>query len=880
MSSPDKDQQAVIDLRGGRHLVLAPPGCGKTFILAERVIHAHAHGVDYADMVCLTFTNRASRGMRDRISQRTHNPVPTDLFVGNVHRFCSNYLFDQKKVPQNSAVIDDLDAESIIAYLARLDPTEDHARFAAEIVNYQHALSQQQAGMPSRLIVHGDLLSTALLPTMQRKAELARLYAEYKETDSLLDFEDLLEKTYLVASQDPDRHRYSWIQVDEVQDLSFLQLAIIDLFATDDATIVYLGDEQQAIFSFVGAKLEALEDLKRRCAPNLHHLGKNHRSPRYLLDICNTYAARQLGIDPSFLPTTDDTLQASPPDRCLFRACYHDFSALAHKEQMRCPSDGSYCTLCTRPVASEYRMAVALAKRYAAMEPNGRVAIIVSTNAEADRLSREFGQTPHFKISGRDLFATPTVQLLSSHLNVIANETCFIAWARLLFHLHVLPEYAAARNLMRQLRSLAISPTDLLIYDHDTYLQHFVQVLDSEEIVLFDTETTGLDLFHDDIIQIAAVKVRGGQYVPGSDFNIIIETTKEIPPTVGGHDNPMLEVYLNSERCTRAEGLGRFLKYCAGHVLVGHNVEFDFHILDQNVRRTLGFDLGHRQRFDTLKLIRLVQPRLRVYKLERLLQTLHLQGTNSHNAIDDVRATLSLLTYCRQQAATFLPRQRQFLAQPAVRSMALRFRQVYRPLFLHSQQRLFAQPSPDTQLPALVDELQYLYIRLLAQGVVKPVSKWQHIVDYLSVDIIDPDLAPTFRQQLDRYLVEINTLRESDLCDSKSMLQFMRERFFIATAHKAKGLEFESVIIFNAVEGSYPFRNNLQSANQERLREDARRFYVALSRAKKHLCITLSDLDRHGLPAKPTPFLLSIAPMFQAYAFNPATGRIESLVHP
>ena len=882
MNSPDKDQQAVIDLRSGRHLVLAPPGCGKTFILAERVIQAHTHGVDYSDMVCLTFTNRASRGMRDRINERTHNPVPADLFVGNVHRFCSNYLFDQKKVPQNSAVIDDLDAESIITYLAHLNPAEDNAHFTAEIVNYQHALSQQKAGFPKQLIVHGDMLAESELPHMQRKAQLANLYAEYKETDSLLDFEDLLEKTYLYASQDPERHRYHWIQVDEVQDLNFLQLAIIDLFATDDATIVYLGDEQQAIFSFVGAKLEALEDLKRRCAHNLHHLGKNHRSPRYLLDVYNTYAVRQLGIDPSLLPITDDTLQAAPQDRCVFRACYHDLSTLYHKEQMHCQADNAPCTLCQRSVANEYRLAISLAKRYADMEPNGRVALIVSTNADADRLSREFGDIPHFKISGRDLFSTPTVQLLLSHFNIIANETCFIAWARLLYHLHVIPEYAAARNLMRQLRSYAISPTDLLMYDQGTYLQQFVQVLNNEEIVLFDTETTGLDIFHDDIIQIAAIKVRCGEYVPGSDFNIIIETNKEIPPIVGGHDNPMLEVYLNSERYSRAEGLGRFLKYCAGHVLIGHNVEFDYHILDNNCRRTLGFELGHRQRFDTLKLIRLVQPRLRVYKLERLLETLHLEGTNSHNAIDDVMATLSLLTYCRQLASSFIPLQQQFLSEPTVHGVVMRFREAYRDFFIHTHQRIFTLSEKDNdgstngRLPAFVDEMQYLYLHLLAKGVVKPVDKWQHIIDFLSVDIIDAEVAPTLRQQLDRYLVEINTLRESDLCDSKSMLQFQRERFFIATAHKAKGLEFESVIIFNAVEGSYPFYNNIRNNDQERIREDARRFYVALSRAKKHLCITYSDTNRGGYPNKVTPFLQSIATMFTFYAFNPNTGKLEA----
>lgn len=876
MPTPDPDQQKIIDINSGRHLVLAPPGCGKTFILAERVIQAHNHGVDYSDMVCLTFTNRASRGMRDRISQATNNPVPPDLFVGNVHRFCSNYLFEQNKIPQNSAVIDDLDAESIITYLGKLDPTEDHSRFAADIVNLQHAIAQHEAGMPHQLIVHNDQLNQYELPTMQRRRELAKLYAEYKETDNLLDFEDLLEKAYLNAIADPNRKRYKWIQVDEVQDLNFLQFALIDLFATDDATIVFLGDEQQAIFSFVGAKLAALEEVKNKCFPNIHHLGKNHRSPKYLLDVYNTYAAQQLGIDPQLLPTTDNTQQAQPQDCCVFRACFQDLSAIYNKENLRCRADGAACTLCQRSIANEYRTTVSLAKRYAEIEPDGRVAIIVSTNAEADRISREFGDIPHFKISGRDLFATPTMQLLFSHLNIIANETCFIAWARLFYHLHIVPEYAAARNLMRELRSRAITPTDLLIYDNSTYLQQFVEVLDNEEIVLFDTETTGLDIFHDDIIQIAAIKVRNGKLVEGSEFNIIIETNKEIPPIVGGHDNPMLSVYLESERYSRTDGLQKFLDYCQGHVLVGHNVEYDFNILDHNVRRTLGIELGHRQRFDTLKLSRLVEPRLRIYKLEKLLETLHLEGCNSHNAIDDVMATLSLLTYCRQKAEQFIPQQKELLSMPNMRGIVMRFSEAYRSIFLHTSNRLYALPNGINKRPAIVDEIQYIYLQLLAKGSVAPVEKWKHIVDFLSIDVVDAAAAPTLREQLDKYLVEINTLRESDLCDSSSMWQMSRERFFIATAHKAKGLEFESVVIFNATEGSYPFYNNIKENNEERIREDARRFYVALSRAKKHLCITYAAINSRNYPSRPTPFLRTIAPMFTFYTFNPDSGRLEA----
>lgn len=875
--TPDADQQAVIDIDHGRHLVLAPPGCGKTYILSERVIRAHNHGVAYDDMVCLTFTNRASRGMRDRIASRTGNPVPPDLFVGNVHRFCSFYLFNQKKIPQNSAIIDDLDSESIIAYLARLNPHEDHSRFTQEIVNLQHALSQRDAGLPREIIVHADLLGSVEKPEMKYKVDLARQYAEYKETDNLLDFEDLLEKCYLYAREEREAlHRYRWIQIDEVQDLNGLQFAIVELFATPNATIVYLGDEQQAIFSFVGAKLEALESLKQKCSPNLHHLGRNHRSPKYLLELYNTYAARQLDIDPELLPTTDDNTTAAPQDRCLFRACHHRLEGASHKELLHCPYDGSSCSRCTRPNADEYRLAVQLAYRYAALDHEGRVAIIVPTNADADLLSREFGDTPHFKVSGRDLFSSPTVQLLFSHLNVVANETCFIAWARLLHLLQILPEYATARNFMRELRSRAISPTDLLMYDGSTYLQQFACTLDSEEIVLFDTETTGLNVFDDDIIQIAAIKVRNGKYVEGSDFDIILETDKEIPPIVGGHDNPMLSVYLNSERFDRAEGLRRFLAYCGNHSLVGHNVEFDYHILDHNLQRTLGQELGQRRRFDTLKLIRLVEPRLRAYKLERLLETLHLEGENSHNAIDDVRATLSLLTYCRRKADEYIGAQRSLLSTEEMRRTTTKFRSLYRNLFLHSHNRLYQLPAPNEKIPVIVDELEYTYHQLQTLQAADRIEKWPHIIHFLTQLTRTPEgeKAPALRQMLDQHLVELNTLREADLCDN--MTSALGERFFIATAHKAKGLEFDSVIVFNVTEGSYPYFFNLQSGNQERIREDARRFYVALSRAKKHLCITLAGMRGHNMPAVPSPFLKPIASLLTRYTFNSATGRLTA----
>ena len=109
----DDKQKSVIFLDNGLHLVLAPAGCGKTDILAERVYRALCKGVNVDDMICLTFTNRASRGMRARVRKLIGDNA-NDLFIGNTHRFCSQFLFQNNIINQSSAILDDDDILSII----------------------------------------------------------------------------------------------------------------------------------------------------------------------------------------------------------------------------------------------------------------------------------------------------------------------------------------------------------------------------------------------------------------------------------------------------------------------------------------------------------------------------------------------------------------------------------------------------------------------------------------------------------------------------------------------------------------------------------------------------------------------------------------------
>lgn len=872
----DPWQQEAIEISGGRHLVLAPPGCGKTDILTERVVHAHENGVEYGDMLCLTFTNRAAKGMAQRIADRTGNPVPDDLFVGNIHRYCSQMLFNEGLVNHNSAIIDESDVENIIQEeLCKRMHIESRT---TELMRFQHGLQQMVLGMRGDLVLHNELFHAGGVSKvcdvlgqpfdeeniaaiysnidnlMQRYSileelpaanlmRLAKAYERYKAENDLLDYDDLLILAYHYLSregtllrqphaaatspnlgEDPPR-KYCWIEIDEVQDLNALQFAIVDLLATPDATIVYLGDEQQAIFSFIGAKLETLHELKHRCQDHIHHLHTNYRSPRYLLDLQNDFALQNLGISRDMLPSCVEDSSPSPQDLCLLNV-----------------GDAQL----------ESYYAARFAKRYGDLHPKERVAILVSTNREADDISELMSGMglSHFKISGTDLFSLPTLRLLTAHLTVLTDETVFIAWARLLWGLGVTPTYTAARNLMRDLRRVALLPSDFLLYPDSSYLQEFIHVYDNEELVIFDTETTGLDVYHDDIIQIAAVRVRQGKVV-GKPFNVILETDKELPETVGGHLNPMLEVYRNSRRYPRTEGLRKFIDYCKGKVLVGHNVEYDYQILNHNLQRDcseLRLEQYCPRYFDTLKYIRLIRPRLRHYKLVHLLEVLHLEGQNSHRADDDILATLSLLNFCHHNATQLIAQQRLFVSDH--HKPLERFRKRYADLYLQGL------ASADKSNSSIVDELHRVYNQLTEKGLTNSVEKWSHFIHYLEHDLIRADLYPTLRQQLERYITDITTSKEADLCSGS-----LQEQYIISTVHKAKGLEFDTVIVYRAVDGNYP---GSRSWTEKQIQEDARRLFVALSRSKKRLCVLYDEYygrSQHVL----SPFLEKVKGHFTLF---------------
>lgn len=895
--TPDECQQIVINVCSGQHLVLASPGCGKTQILTERVRKAHLSGVEYGNMLCLTFTNRAARGMRERIDASLGEGVAEQLYVGNVHRFCSRFLYEQQLIAAESSVLDEKDALSVLSRFTgedevRLMTDRNRQKECAQIFQFAAFMYQLSHGHPRSLRLHPecvtpeditamrklcmlqhtafdssamldmyahpdtyrDTLSTSIdyglmniIDRLLRKMELAGKYQEYKRVNHLLDFEDLLLLTYdaLIADTACRYKRYSWIQVDEVQDLNPLQLTIIDCLMQPDATVVYLGDEQQAIFSFMGAKEESLKTLRKRCGNNIHFLDTNHRSPGYLLEVFNAFASNVLGIEPTLLP----------------RPFYNPV-----------PVGNELQIIYSNDYDSEIDDVLRQIRNLEHYNPDETTAVIVSSNADAEKISQRMDECEmaHFKVSGEDLFASDGVKLLFAHLNVMVSETNFLAWSRLLKGLHIFGKGSAARNFVRASLDRAIVPSDYLRYTYGkTYVQDFVSAYEEEDIIVFDTETTGLDIYADDIVQIAATRLSRGKKVADASFKVYLKTSRRIPEMLGDIPNPLIEEIKYQTLADPAEGLRMFMDFVGDSILLAHNAEYDYQILLHNLERHCP-DIDLRERcpryFDSLKIIRLLHPELKAHKLKSLLEELHLEGANTHLADDDVDATCNLVRYCHGMAQQIIPLQQEFFSRPRVKECVEPFRERYADIYMAALGRLYCRdsvrPSAEAfpESTALVRELLLFHAHVNKLGYVPHLRGLQYIAAYLANDLVCADEEPSLYEQLQHHVMEMNTLKEADLCGSSCM----DEHIFVTTVHKAKGLEFDNVIVFDAVEGRYPSAFN--RGNTVRMLEDARKFYVAISRARKRLYVAygMNRSSRRGdsYTVELTPFMNTLLHFF------------------
>lgn len=799
----DTLQQNIIEWDGSTALVLAAPGCGKTSILAHRVFHANtALGVPFESMLCVTFTNRAAREMTDRITALLGHK-PAGLFVGNMHRFCLRFLFANALVPAETNVLDDEDRLEFLSTIGIIKAADVKDFTDKCIATYQH-----EHDHPAWLCKH-----LKQQPTMTDLAKIDA-YRRFKDDNALIDFDEIILRTYTALADESLPHLnmtgFTWAQVDEVQDMTPLQLAIVEhLMAPHKRSILYLGDEQQAIFSFTGAGGPALDALKHICSDNILPLKHNYRSPAYLVDLCNDMATSWLGIHPASLP---DSAVATPST---------DDPLVAYRASS----------------ANLHLMAASYARRWSAENPEESITVLTRTNAEADELSVLFTQLgiDHFHISKQDVFHQLPFKTLWCHLSVLNNPVQWHPWARLLYQTGASDTLRGAQSLVSKLRDAAISPQWLLHSSRQPYVSRFCSTMCDNDttVVVLDTETTGLDTLHDEVVQIAALKIRNNKIVEGSGLNIFIESSLPLPVRLADDTpNPLIKEYKHAEKLTPTAAYSILAQYLDDDnvVISGHNIAFDTDILRSDIRRrtTLGIPPAlakNAHTIDTLSLSKLLMPRLRSHKLAFLLDILGIDAQNSHNASDDVDATAKLALALLPLAKIHLHQIREISEDNTVRRIARRFEKRYGKFY---SQCIAELDDPDATVTELL-ESSAVYFE--SNGITESIDRLDYVITLIERNLTDDDHYATLRQRLAAHIYDLTTYHESDLFAQG----IVRERTSVMTIHKAKGLEADNVILYDATSqfGSYDDR--------------ARLLYVAFSRARRRLAIGISRQPDHIL---------------------------------
>ncbi|MFN8309460.1 MAG: 3'-5' exonuclease [Chitinophagales bacterium] len=308
----DIQRQAVVN-SDGPTLIVAGPGSGKTRVLTYRIAHLLRNGTNPFSVLALTFTNKASESMRQRI-EKIAGTDARSLFMGTFHSIFARLLrVDAQRLgyPGNFTIYDTEDSKSVIKGIIKERNLDDKVYKPAQVL-YRISACKNALIYPKDYLLDADLLSE---DRAARRPELGKIYTEYCQRcfkSGAMDFDDLLLKTHEVMEQFPDvlykyQHKFQYVLIDEFQDTNFLQYSIVKRIADVHQNITVVGDDAQSIYAFRGATIDNILNFEKDF-PDLKvfKLEQNYRSTQNIVKAANELIHRNKGQIKKEIWTSND----------------------------------------------------------------------------------------------------------------------------------------------------------------------------------------------------------------------------------------------------------------------------------------------------------------------------------------------------------------------------------------------------------------------------------------------------------------------------------------------------------------------------------------------------------------------------------------------
>ncbi len=273
-------------------LVLAGAGSGKTRVLVHRIAWlVQAEAMSPYSVMAVTFTNKAAAEMRSRIEELL-GIAPRGMWVGTFHGLSHRLLrshWQETGLPENFQILDSDDQLRVIRRIMKamqLDEQKWPPRQAQWFIN-----SKKDDGL------RPDYIDPGYDPFERTMVDVYRRYHDYCQQAGVVDFGELLLRAHELLLQRPDvlqhyRERFRYILVDEFQDTNAIQYAWLRLLSGDQDKLMVVGDDDQSIYGWRGARIENIRQFTRDF-PNAQtiKLEQNYRSTGNILQAANAVIA-------------------------------------------------------------------------------------------------------------------------------------------------------------------------------------------------------------------------------------------------------------------------------------------------------------------------------------------------------------------------------------------------------------------------------------------------------------------------------------------------------------------------------------------------------------------------------------------------------------
>ncbi len=293
-------QKEAVENIEGPALIIAGAGSGKTRVLTCRVANILDKGHQPDSVLALTFTNKASREMKERIAAVVGKEKARRLWMGTFHSIFIRFLREEAELlgfPKNFTIYDTTDSRNLIKSIVKelqLDeklykPSEVHSRISMAKNNLVTAEAYER----NSVAIQND--RAARKPMI---FEIYKKYAAKSKANGSMDFDDILLYTNILFRDFPEaleriRDRFRYILVDEYQDTNFAQYLIVKKLAQLHCNIAVVGDDAQSIYSFRGARIENILNF-RKDYPQAkeYRLEQNYRSTQTIVNAANSVIAK------------------------------------------------------------------------------------------------------------------------------------------------------------------------------------------------------------------------------------------------------------------------------------------------------------------------------------------------------------------------------------------------------------------------------------------------------------------------------------------------------------------------------------------------------------------------------------------------------------